>query len=204
MSRLEALRERLESREARVGVVGLGYVGLPLAVELAKAGFRVTGFELDEEKIRRIQAGQSYIEDVPGAGVRAMVDAGRLSAEVGFDALAEADVMTVINNGSLTTCRGSMGEYGVGCGLGPLELLGAGSPQVGGPGVFFAMRNGRASPTCAGTGPLSAYGTSGAIHLAVPQSVGLMCFRFVFQAVAFHATSASFELSNAVIVMLGQ
>ena len=47
MSRLEALRDRLESREARVGVVGLGYVGLPLAVELAKAGFRVTGFDLD-------------------------------------------------------------------------------------------------------------------------------------------------------------
>ena len=48
MSRLEDLRDLLDSREARVGVVGLGYVGLPLAVELAKAGFRVTGFDLDE------------------------------------------------------------------------------------------------------------------------------------------------------------
>jgi len=105
MSRLEALRDLLESREARVGVVGLGYVGLPLAVELARAGFRVTGFDLDEEKVRKVQAGQSYIEDVPGAGVRAMVDAGRLTAETGFDALSESDVINVCVPTPLTKTR---------------------------------------------------------------------------------------------------
>jgi UDP-N-acetyl-D-glucosamine dehydrogenase len=56
MSRLTDLAERLESREARVGVIGLGYVGLPLALTFARAGFRVTGFELDAEKVRALSS----------------------------------------------------------------------------------------------------------------------------------------------------
>jgi len=69
MSRLEDLHSRIESRDAHIGVVGLGYVGLPLALEFAKVGFTVTGFDLDAEKIKILAAGGTYIEDVPAAEV---------------------------------------------------------------------------------------------------------------------------------------
>ena len=58
------LKEKLEKRQARIGVIGLGYVGLPLAVEFAKAGFDVTGFDVDESKVSEINAARSYILDV--------------------------------------------------------------------------------------------------------------------------------------------
>ncbi|MEE8166952.1 MAG: NAD(P)-binding domain-containing protein, partial [Myxococcota bacterium] len=63
MSRLADLSERIDSRDARIGIMGLGYVGLPLAVELGAAGFRVTGFEVDKAKVRAIGEGRSYIGD---------------------------------------------------------------------------------------------------------------------------------------------
>ena len=55
MSRLEELRDLIDSREARIGVIGLGYVGLPLALEFAKAGFTVTGLDIDDEKVRSLE-----------------------------------------------------------------------------------------------------------------------------------------------------
>jgi len=95
MSRLDELGARIDSREARMGVMGLGYVGLPLAVEFAKAGFRVTGFELDAEKVRLIQEGHSYIEDVPEAELAAMRKEGRLDATTDFSQLSGMDVINV-------------------------------------------------------------------------------------------------------------
>src|SRR3989304_9090719 len=89
------LREKISSQTARVGVVGLGYVGLPLAVEFARAGFRVTGFDLDAEKVRILAEGGSYIGDVPAAEVRAERDAGRLEATTDFGALSAIDVIHV-------------------------------------------------------------------------------------------------------------
>ena len=68
MTRLEELGQRIDAREARIGVIGLGYVGLPLALGFAKAGFAVSGFELDAEKVKTLSEGRSYIEDV-AAGV---------------------------------------------------------------------------------------------------------------------------------------
>src|SRR5918912_962226 len=59
------LKNKIDSRQARIGVIGLGYVGLPLAVEFARAGFDVTGFDVDASKIAEINAGRSYIPDVP-------------------------------------------------------------------------------------------------------------------------------------------
>ena len=58
------LKEKLETRQARIGVIGLGYVGLPLAVEFSRAGFDVTGFDVDASKVAEINAGRSYILDV--------------------------------------------------------------------------------------------------------------------------------------------
>jgi UDP-N-acetyl-D-glucosamine dehydrogenase len=95
MSRLDDLRERIERREARIGVIGLGYVGLPLAVEFAKEGFEVTGFELDAEKVRQIDAGTSYIEDVPSTDITSMQEMGRLSATTDMGALTRQDVINI-------------------------------------------------------------------------------------------------------------
>ncbi|MCP5059781.1 MAG: nucleotide sugar dehydrogenase [bacterium] len=95
MSRLESLSKTIDSREARIGVIGLGYVGLPLALEFARAGFRVTGFDLDGEKVRILNEGGTYIEDVPAEDVAREVAAGRLSASTDFTALSAQDVVNV-------------------------------------------------------------------------------------------------------------
>jgi UDP-N-acetyl-D-glucosamine dehydrogenase len=95
MTRLTELSGRIESREARIGVIGLGYVGLPLALEFAKAGFRVAGFDLDAAKVRTLSEGGSYIGDVPAAEVQSHVAAGRFSASTDFAALASTDVIHV-------------------------------------------------------------------------------------------------------------
>ena len=58
------LQRKIQSRQARIGIVGLGYVGLPLAVEFARCGFQVTGIDLDTHKVEQIQRGKSYIGDV--------------------------------------------------------------------------------------------------------------------------------------------
>lgn len=86
---------RIEGRAVRVGVVGLGYVGLPLAVEFASNGFDVTGFEVSSEKAAEVNAGTSYIQDVKADDVRRLVDAGRLRATVDFEQLRDIDAIIV-------------------------------------------------------------------------------------------------------------
>ncbi len=95
MSKLEDLRHRIDAREARIGVIGLGYVGLPLALELANAGFRVTGFDIDLTKIRSLAQGRSYIGDVESSALVKMVEAKRFSATNDFDQLGEMDVINI-------------------------------------------------------------------------------------------------------------
>jgi UDP-N-acetyl-D-glucosamine dehydrogenase len=95
VTRLSELSRRIEAREARIGVMGLGYVGLPLAVEFAKAGFRVTGFELDAEKVRAISQGRSYVEDVPNRDVAEACERGLLRATLEFSELSATDVINV-------------------------------------------------------------------------------------------------------------
>ena len=95
MSKLEDLRHRIDAREARIGVIGLGYVGLPLALELANAGFRVTGFDIDLTKIRSLAQGRSYIGDVESSTLVKMVEAKRFSATNDFDQLGEMDVINI-------------------------------------------------------------------------------------------------------------
>jgi UDP-N-acetyl-D-glucosamine dehydrogenase len=94
-STFEVLAEKLETRTARVGVVGLGYVGLPLAVEFAKAGFAVTGIDLQTSKVDQINLGSSYIQDVPTERLHGLVGERRLSATTDFAALAELDTVNI-------------------------------------------------------------------------------------------------------------
>ena len=95
MNRLEELKARIASRDAHIGVIGLGYVGLPLGLEFTKAGFRVTGFEIDAKRVEALNAGKSYIEDVPSDAIGEAVAAGKLSATTDFGKLSGCDVINV-------------------------------------------------------------------------------------------------------------
>jgi UDP-N-acetyl-D-glucosamine dehydrogenase len=95
MNYAEELAEKIKARQARAGVVGLGYVGLPLAVELAQAGFTVTGFDVQESKVRSIQQGTSYIQDIPDDHLAPLVKAGRLRATTDFASVAEQDTINI-------------------------------------------------------------------------------------------------------------
>ncbi|MBY0400905.1 nucleotide sugar dehydrogenase [Myxococcota bacterium] len=95
MSKLLDLRRRIDAREARIGVIGLGYVGLPLAVELANAGFRVTGFDIDVKKIRSLAQGRSYIGDVDSKAVAKLIESKQFTPTSDFDHLAEVDVINI-------------------------------------------------------------------------------------------------------------
>ena len=90
-----ALLELIRARRARAGVIGLGYVGLPLAVELARAGFRVTGIDLDANKVSAVNAGRSYIDDVPTNEVAALRAQERLEATASVDAVAALDTVNI-------------------------------------------------------------------------------------------------------------
>lgn len=85
----------ITERRARIGVIGLGYVGLPLAVEFAQKGFDATGFEVDEEKAAEINRGGSYIGDVPAAAVQEMVEQERLRATTDFQNLKGCDAIII-------------------------------------------------------------------------------------------------------------
>jgi UDP-N-acetyl-D-glucosamine dehydrogenase len=89
------LRDKIRNRQARIGIIGLGYVGLPLAVEFAKAGFEVTGFDVDVAKVSSINNGHSYIGDVPSEDVSACVKAGKLSATDDMSKLHDMDAIDI-------------------------------------------------------------------------------------------------------------
>jgi UDP-N-acetyl-D-glucosamine dehydrogenase len=85
----------ITNKQAHIGVIGLGYVGLPLLVEFASKGFRGTGFEVDEAKARKINEGTSYIGDVPSRKLKEVVDAKRLSATTDFNHLSDCDAIII-------------------------------------------------------------------------------------------------------------
>jgi len=89
------LEEKIRAKTARVGIVGLGYVGLPLAVEFAKAGFPVTGIDVSEAKTGRVNAGDSYVGDVPSSTLGALVESGKLRATADFSAVLELDTINI-------------------------------------------------------------------------------------------------------------
>ena len=89
------LRDRIRNKQARIGIIGLGYVGLPLAVEFAKAGFAVTGFDVDVAKVSSINKGHSYIGDVSSEDIAAAVRAGKLSATDDMSKLHDMDAIDI-------------------------------------------------------------------------------------------------------------
>lgn len=91
----EELLSRIAERKITVGVVGLGYVGLPLAVEKAKAGFRTIGFDVQEEKVKQVNAGHNYIGDVVDAELAQLVSNGMLSATSDFSFIKEVDFVAI-------------------------------------------------------------------------------------------------------------
>jgi UDP-N-acetyl-D-glucosamine dehydrogenase len=91
----QQLLERINARKASIGVIGLGYVGLPLAVEFARHGFNVCGFDVDESKTSQINAGKSYIPDVEEKDLAEVVKAGHLRATTKMAELATMDVIDI-------------------------------------------------------------------------------------------------------------
>jgi len=92
---MDTLQEKIANRSAHVAVIGLGYVGLPLAVGFARAGFRVTGLDVDEAKVAAINAGRSYIKDVADEDLAPQVEAGLLRATTDYDVLREVDAVFI-------------------------------------------------------------------------------------------------------------
>ncbi|HIE38961.1 MAG TPA: nucleotide sugar dehydrogenase, partial [Anaerolineae bacterium] len=89
------LQDKITNRSAHIAVIGLGYVGLPLSVGFARAGFHVVGVEVDERKVASLNAGQSYIEDVTDADLAPHVEAGLLRATADYDALHDTDAIFI-------------------------------------------------------------------------------------------------------------
>ena len=89
------LLEMIEQRTARIGIIGLGYVGLPLAIHFGRKGFRVTGFDLDSKKIDKLLHGESYIKHIPADAIKELIDAKQFDVTIDFSRLNEADCILI-------------------------------------------------------------------------------------------------------------
>src|SRR6476660_427561 len=92
---MQKLIDTIRRREAHCGIIGLGYVGLPLALEFARAGFKTTGIDVDTAKVDRIRSGRSYIVDVSDAEIAEQVEAGRFTATSDFAAIRDLDTINI-------------------------------------------------------------------------------------------------------------
>jgi UDP-N-acetyl-D-glucosamine dehydrogenase len=116
---METLRDKLEVRTARVSIIGLGYVGLSLAVELGKAGITVRGIDLDLERVNLLNRGESYLVDIPSTTLAPLVSDGRLSASTSFEEAGTADALIICVPTPLRKSK----EPDISCILGALESL---------------------------------------------------------------------------------
>ncbi len=95
IEQLARLKQKIAAREVVVGVMGMGYVGLPLSVEMGAAGYHVIGFEVNEAKVDALNRGVSYVGDVSDTTVQNLVERGRLEATTDFSRLAECDAISI-------------------------------------------------------------------------------------------------------------
>ena len=100
-----ALLERIRQKRASVGIIGLGYVGLPLVREFCRAGFSVTGFDVDPGKVEQLEQGRSYIEHIPSTLIASLRQGGRFAATTDFARLAEVDAIIICVPTPLTATR---------------------------------------------------------------------------------------------------
>ena len=89
------LKDKIENRKAQVGVIGLGYVGLPLAMEFVRAGFQVTGIDVDQEKVKKLNRGENYIQDIKDESVKNAVEMNQLSATSDFSVIQNLDAISI-------------------------------------------------------------------------------------------------------------
>src|SRR5687767_9075983 len=89
------LADKISSKTARVGIVGLGYVGLPLALEFARAGYHVTGVDVQASKVEALNRGESYIQDIPTAELQPLVAAGRITGTTDFSVVRDLDTINI-------------------------------------------------------------------------------------------------------------
>lgn len=92
---LKELKNRILNRKARIGIIGLGYVGLPLAISFAKSGFKVYGIDIDKDRVKRIQKGESYILDVKAAEIAQVKKNKRLNATTDFSVIKKLDAVII-------------------------------------------------------------------------------------------------------------
>lgn len=95
MHLFEEVCERFKTHRARIGLIGLGYAGLPLACLFAQTGFKVTGFDIDDQKVQKLNRGQSYIAHIDPAGIKQLVSSGHFVATSDFAGLAECDAAII-------------------------------------------------------------------------------------------------------------
>lgn len=119
----EALAERIKTKQAHICVIGLGYVGLPLAVEFARLGFRVNGVDIDESRVDRLRRGESYIPDVDGRLLAGLVASDRLVASSTFRPVAESDVVFICVPTPFTPMRAPDISHMVAAANGILQFL---------------------------------------------------------------------------------
>ena len=92
---MDKLLEKIKTKEAKIAVIGLGYVGLPLAVQMARAGFSVVGIERNPQRVDLVNRGENYIGDVVSNELVDMVRNGRLRATTEFDVVADVDILSI-------------------------------------------------------------------------------------------------------------
>jgi UDP-N-acetyl-D-glucosamine dehydrogenase len=102
---VKPLLERIQAREARLGIVGLGYVGLPLGIAFAEAGFPVLGLDIDKRKVEKISRGESYINHISSEPMRKLVNTGRLKATTEFSRASDLDCIVICVPTPLTAVR---------------------------------------------------------------------------------------------------
>ncbi len=92
---ISSTKNKINSKEAKLCVIGLGYVGLPLAVEFAKAGFKVTGIDISENRVNKINKGENYIRDINDKELRFLIDSGSLKATTDYSVISEMDAISI-------------------------------------------------------------------------------------------------------------